>query len=204
VYDRVLEHGMTARQIAELEERMCGETRKMGRYYRKFPVVSVSSETELIRIDGKGIRFAMSPETVHKSFGQPELHPTRDYLRSLDQHEEYFYGRSLILRYGELGVKNTRRGSMSLYEAVIMEKGGCQVEVDGISIFADNNLSRMKSKYRCIVSKDKNAIAFPTLGVFVVGCGDGSRDRDDDRGGIVFLCDKDTIRFYISTIIKRE
>jgi hypothetical protein len=118
----------------------------------------------------------------------------------MGQVEEYYFNRGLLFRYGDLGVSPEPRRDMPLYEIVIMEKGGWTAEVDGISVFADDKLSQMKENYKYVESKHGNAVVFPTLGVLAVGFGEWDGYEVDAQDKTVFLGDKETIRFYISTI----
>jgi hypothetical protein len=148
----------------------------------KRPVISVFTKLGMIRIGGSRISFALTPEKAHKILGQPDR--SRYTVDSNQQLEEQYFNRGFLLRYGDT--------DMSLDEIMVMERNGWNIEIDGIQIFADEALSKMKAKYKCVESKNKKAAAFPTLGVFAVG--------GDPNNRMVFLCNKETMRFYVSTI----
>jgi hypothetical protein len=174
-YDPIFSLGGASQQLTALET-------KIFEAARKRPVISLLTKLGMIRIGGSRINFTLTPEKAHKFLGQPEH--SRYTVDSNQQLEEKYLSRGFVLRYGDT--------DMSLDEIVVIEKYGCQFEIDGISVFTDDALSRMKARYKYVESKNKRAVAFPTLGVLVVD--------NDPNNRMAFLCNKETIRFYITTI----
>ena len=85
---------------------------------------------------------------------------------------EYYFGRGFTLRYRDYKASYQYREDMPLRTVEVMKKNGWQVMVDGVSVFADDKLTQIKSQYEHIESKKKKAVDFPTIGVFTIGCGE--------------------------------
>jgi hypothetical protein len=113
---------------------------------------------------GTPIAFGMTREQVAEAWGEPEL--LWDESGGAHEHiVEYRFARGIWLCY--------RNGkNWPLHSISVTERDGWQVEAEGIRIFQDDKLAQMKEKYAFIESKKKKAVAFPSLGLLTVGCGE--------------------------------
>lgn len=161
-------------------------------YYRSQAHVISLLPMKGIYIAGQSeIQFTMPPEDVHKVLGEPDF--TWKNFGSHKHIVEYYEGSGFSFRYRGYEASYQYHADMPLYTVDIMEKNEWQVEVDGIRIFMDDKLVQMKSCYEHIESKKKKAVAFPTLGIFSLGCGEKKNKGKGAEGKVVFLCNSEVM-----------
>lgn len=166
--------------------------------YGEANVVSITSGLETVDIGGSLLQFGMTPDTVHRRLGKPDC--TQDNFGFCKHITECYCNNGFILRYCNSEASYPDCSEMALYEVMIAEKNGWHVEVNGIYLFDDEKLSQMKSQYFYTESKKKTAVAFPTLGILTVGCGEKENDAHTEKGKLIFFCNSEAMRFYISKI----
>jgi hypothetical protein len=153
----------------------------------------VLPEQGLVCIGDHKVQFAMPREEIHELLGSPES--VRNNLGSYNYIDEAYFGGGFTLRYTRQDAPLESRSSRALLsEIIVMESRGWQVELDGAFLFISDKFARMKKKHKHIESKSRQAAAFPTLGIFTVGCG-GDAGRK-----MIALCDDEVMRSYICTI----
>jgi hypothetical protein len=168
------------------------------RAYGESNLISIAPKLGAVNIGGSLLHLEMTPENVHRILGKPDC--TRDNFGSCKHIAERYRNEGFILRYWNFETSYPGHNEMGLYEVMVSEKNGWQVEVDGINLFDDEKLSQMKAQYLYTESKRKTAVAFPTLGILTVGCGEKENDAHTEKGKLVFFCNSEVMRFYISKI----
>jgi hypothetical protein len=163
-------------------------------------ILSIIPNLGVINVSEKLLRLKMTPETVHLVLGKPER--TLSNMGPCKHLTEHYFNRGLTLRYWNVVEESSylRNSEMGLYEIMITERNGWQVEIDGVSLFDDNKLQQMKSKFKYTESKRKMAVAFPTLGILTVGCVEKETGYGNAKEKRAFFCDKEAMRYYIYKI----
>lgn len=168
-------------------------------YYRYKSQVLILDPMKGVSIAGDDyIEFRMRPEEIHNLWKTPEY--TWKNYGSHQHIIEYYFNHGVELKYRDYEVSYKYSEDMPLYDIELIESNGWQVEVDGIRIFQDDKLIQMKEKYEYIESKKKKAVAFPTLGIFTMGCGDKKNNRKGAEGKVIYLCNEESIKSFIRYI----
>jgi hypothetical protein len=161
-------------------------------YYRlKSQVISLQPLKGISIAGENKTPFAIPPKQVHGILGKPE-YSWKNY-GSHNHIVEYYFNHGFCLRYRKYEASYRYSENMPLHSIEVMEKNGWQVEADGIFIFNDDKLAQMKSKYKYIESKKKKAVAFPTLGIFTLGCGEKKNSGKGAEGKAIFLYNKEAM-----------
>jgi hypothetical protein len=159
-------------------------------------VVLITPQSRVVQIGEISLSLAMTPEAVHRVLGRPEA--ALDKYGSHNHIAERYFDRALTLQYSDMEAADQEVSKMELYEIVVQDRNGWQVEVDGTSLFGDETLGRLKMKYRHVESKKRRAVAFPTLGILLTGC--NPKANTPPKGKSVFFCTRETMRSYVCGI----
>jgi len=144
------------------------------------------------------VEFTMSRGEIHKALGSPE-YVWKDY--GAHKHiVDYYFDRGFCITYNDLDGSRKYHENMPLYTIDVIEKNGWQVEVNGVRIFEDDKLIRMKKDHEFIESKKQKAVAFPDLGIFTVGCGEKKNTGKGAEGKTIMLCNKKTMPHFTKFI----
>ena len=167
-------------------------------YCQNIHVIKAISSKET-GITGIGnLKYKTPPKTNHSILGLPEY--TWKNYGSHKHIVEYYFGGGFTLRYRGYEASYQYHEDMPLYTVEIFQRNGWKVDIDGISIFDDDKLLKMKERYRYVESKKKKAVAFPEQGIFTIGCGEKKNTAKGGEGKTVFLCNSDVINNYIKYI----
>lgn len=167
---------------------------RLDHYRRQSQVINLHPQKGVSLAGSELVQFGMLPKDVCRILGEP------DYSwKNFGSHKhiiDYYFERGLSFKYRDYAVSYKYSDDMPLYTVEVLENNGWQVEIDGIYIFKDDKLANMKSKYDYVESKKKKAVAFPSLGIFTIGCGDKKNTGKGADGKIVFLCRHDILKSF--------
>lgn len=168
-------------------------------YYRhQSQIINLLPQKGVSLAGSELIEFGMLPKAVCHILGEPEYS-----WKNFGSHKhiiDYYFNRGIRLKYRDYSVSYKYSNDMPLYTIEILENNRWQVEIDGIYLFKDDKLASMKSKYEYIESKKKKAVAFPSLGIFTLGCGDKKNGGKGAEGKVIYLCRHDVLNSFIRHI----
>ena len=170
---------------------------RLAHYYGKANVIGLRP-LEGITVGGKCVQFAVPPQEVHAVLGAPPY--TWKNYGSHKHIVEYYGGRGFRLNYRHYAVSYQYDEAMPLHMVQVIEADGWQVEIDGICVFEDDKLTEMRARYEHVVSKKGKAVAFPTLGIFSIGCGEKKNNRNGGEGKVLYLGNAEALASWIGRI----
>ncbi|MGF6907910.1 hypothetical protein [Fusobacterium sp. PH5-44] len=83
-----------------------------------------------------------------------------------------------------------------LEEVIFLERDSSIVFLDNIEIFLDKKLEKLKSKYEYKDSEKKMSTLFPTLGLYITGCGEKKNNKEGAEGKLVTVFSKNRLLMY--------
>jgi hypothetical protein len=194
-YDNRLPIDMPSQRLTVLGDRKTVGKESIG--IDKSRVVSILPQTGAVELGESKLFLGMTPESVHRIFMKPET--TLCNFGSHKHISERHFDRALTLQYWDMETLDPTLRGMTLYEFVVQNRNGWQVKVDGMSLFDDKALRRVKMKYRHMESRERSAVAFPTLGILVINCHQ-EENGEQEGNKTVFFCTREAMRSYVCTI----